>query len=148
MSAEYAIEVHGLSKQFPGVRALDDASLLVRPGEVHGLVGENGAGKSTLIKILAGAQRADSGIIRVDGAEVEIASEADADALGLRFIHQDVALVQRLTVAENIFLGHRLPRRGPFVSRRKSYELSREVLAEFVDVDPAAPLSSLSVAER
>ncbi len=148
MSAEYVIEVHGMCKQFPGVRALDDASLLIRPGEVHGLVGENGAGKSTLIKILAGAQQADSGTIRIDGAEVAIASEADADALGLRFIHQDVALVHRLTVAENIFLGHRLPRRGPFVSRRKSYELSREVLAEFVDVDPAAPLSSLSVAER
>ena len=148
MSAEYAIEVHGMSKQFPGVRALDDASLLVRSGEVHGLVGENGAGKSTLIKILAGAQRADSGTICIDGRDVEITSEADADSLGLRFIHQDVALVQRLTVAENIFLGHRLPRRGPFISRRQAYERSREVLAEFVDVDPAAPLSSLSVAER
>ena len=148
MSSEYAIEVRGLSKQFPGVRALDDASLLVRPGEVHGLVGENGAGKSTLIKILAGAQSADSGTILVDGEPVDIASEADADALGFRFIHQDVALVPRLTVAENIFLGHRLPRRGPFISRRAAYARSREVLAEFVDVDPAAPLSSLSVAER
>lgn len=148
MSSDYAIEVHGMSKQFPGVRALDDASLLIRPGEVHGLVGENGAGKSTLIKILAGAQRADSGTIRMEGEPVEIASEADADALGLRFIHQDVALVQRLTVAENLFLGKRLPRRGPFVSRRQAVARSREMLADFVDVDPTAPLSSLSVAER
>jgi ABC-type sugar transport system ATPase subunit len=148
MSAEYVVEVQGLSKQFPGVRALDEVSLLVRPGEVHGLVGENGAGKSTLIKILAGAQLADAGSIRLDGREVTITSEAEADVLGLRFIHQDVALVPRLSVAENVFLGRPLPRRGPFVSRRASHELTREVLRDFVDVDPAAPLSSLSVAER
>ncbi|MFN6119462.1 MAG: sugar ABC transporter ATP-binding protein [Actinomycetes bacterium] len=148
MPAEYVVEVRGLSKQFPGVRALDEASLLVRAGEIHGLVGENGAGKSTLIKILAGAQPPDAGSIVIDGREVSIPNEAAADALGLRFIHQDVALVPRLTVAENVFLGRPLPRRGPFVSRTKAHELTREVLRDFVDVDPAAPLSSLSVAER
>lgn len=148
MSTEYVVEIQGLSKQFPGVRALDDASLFVRPGEVHGLVGENGAGKSTLIKILAGAQGADAGTITIDGQVVRIDSEADADRLGLRFIHQDVALVPRLTVAENIFLGHALPKRGIFVSWKKSHAVAREVLSDFVDVDPAAQLSSLSVAER
>lgn len=148
MSAEFAVEVSALSKQFPGVRALDEASLQIRPGEVHGLVGENGAGKSTLIKILAGAQAADSGTIRIDGEVVDITNEADAAAFGLRFIHQDVALVQRLTVTENVFLGRPLPKRGPFVSRRRAEAETREVLRDFVDVDPAAQLSSLSVAER
>jgi ABC-type sugar transport system ATPase subunit len=145
---ENVIEVADLCKQFPGVRALDNASLLVHAGEVHGLVGENGAGKSTLIKILAGAQQRDSGTIKVDGREVALASEAEADALGLHFIHQDVALVPRLTVAENVFLGKPLPRRGPFVSMRAARTQATEVLRDFVDVDPSATLASLSVAER
>ncbi|MEO6123504.1 MAG: sugar ABC transporter ATP-binding protein [Ilumatobacteraceae bacterium] len=148
MDQQYLIEITGLSKQFPGVRALDDASLCIHAGEVHGLVGENGAGKSTLIKILAGAQHRDSGTITVEGRKVEIQNEAEADSLGLRFIHQDVALVPRLSVAENIFLGKRLPRRGPFVSRAAANARAREVLSDFVDVDPAVPVASLSVAER
>lgn len=148
MTEPYVVEVRDLSKQFPGVRALDQASLFIRPGEVHGLVGENGAGKSTLIKILAGAQPRDSGVILVDGREVEIATEAEADELGLHFIHQDVAVVPRLTVTENMFLGKRLPRRGPFIDHRRSHEEARRMLADFVDVDPTRQLSSLSVAER
>lgn len=148
MSADYVIEVTDLCKQFPGVRALDNASLKVAPGEVHGLVGENGAGKSTLIKILAGAQPRDSGIIKVDGREVVLNSESEADALGLHFIHQDVAVVPRLSVTENLFLGTRLPRRGPFVDYRRAHEQAREKLADFVDVDPTRTLASLSVAER
>ena len=144
----FAVEVKGLCKQFPGVRALDDAWLQVRPGEVHGLVGENGAGKSTMIKILAGAQSCDSGTVLIDGVEVDITDEQAADQLGLRFIHQDVALVGRLTVAENIFLGRDLPRRGPFVSKRQAEREAAEVLRDFVTVDPRRTLSSLSVAER
>lgn len=148
VSTNYVVEIEGLCKQFPGVRALEDASLRIRPGEVHGLVGENGAGKSTLIKILAGAQSRDSGTIRIDGIERAISDETEAESLGLRFIHQDVALVGRLTVAENIFLGRPLPRRGLFVSQSKARAAARDALADFVDVDPAAQLSSLSVAER
>lgn len=145
---EYVVEIEGLHKQFPGVRALDGARLAIRPGEVHGLVGENGAGKSTLIKILAGAQGRDSGTIRVDGVEVAIASEHEADALGLHFLHQDVALVPRLSVTENVFLGRRLPHVGPFVSQQRATAMAREVLAGFVDIDPTRPVASLSVAER
>jgi ABC-type sugar transport system ATPase subunit len=148
MSDSYVVEVSGLCKQFPGVRALDDASLFIRPGEVHGLVGENGAGKSTLIKILAGAQPRDAGVIKIDGVEVEIENEAEADDLGLHFIHQDVAVVPRLTVTENMFLGKRLPRRGPFIDHKRAHQQAREMLADFVDVDPTRTLSSLSVAER
>ncbi len=148
MSEHHFIEIEDLCKQFPGVRALDGASLMIDAGTVHGLVGENGAGKSTLIKILAGAQHRDSGVIKIDGVPVEIRNEAEAYRLGLRFLHQDVALVPRLTVAENIFLGQTLPRTGLLVSRRKGEQAAREVLRGFIDVDPAAKLSSLSVAER
>jgi ABC-type sugar transport system ATPase subunit len=148
MSSEYMIEVTDLCKQFPGVRALDNASLRVRAGEVHGLVGENGAGKSTLIKILAGAQPRDSGVIKVDGSEVALSTESEAGALGLHFIHQDVGVVPRLTVTENLFLGESLPRRGPFIDFRTAHREAREKLTGFVDVDPTRTLASLSVAER
>lgn len=95
----------GLSKSFPGVRALDDVSIDFAPGTVHALVGENGAGKSTLIKILAGAQRPDAGHIELDGAEVKFSSPADSAKHGLAFIHQEPNLVDDLTVAENVLLG-------------------------------------------
>lgn len=145
---EYVVEIHGLTKQFPGVRALDAASLAIRPGEVHGLVGENGAGKSTLIRILAGAEHRDDGLIRVDGADVTLTDERDADALGLHFIHQDVALVARLSVTENLFLGRRLPSVGPFVSQRRAAAEARTMLAGFADIDPERTVGSLTVAER
>ena len=101
----FIVEISGLSKRFPGVQALNNAWIKIRPGEIHGLVGENGAGKSTLIKILAGAQLRDNGTILVDGQPVELLSEREASRLELHFIHQDAALVERLSVAENLFLG-------------------------------------------
>jgi ABC-type sugar transport system ATPase subunit len=120
----------------------------VRAGEVHGLVGENGAGKSTLIKILAGAQRRDAGTIKVDGHEVVLAHEHDADRLGLHFIHQDVALVPRLSVTENVFLGQPMPSRMGFVAKKRAHDQARAILADFTDVDPRRTVASLSVAER
>ena len=145
---DFVVEISGLSKRFPGVQALSDAWLRVRPGEVHGLVGENGAGKSTLIKILAGAQRRDTGSILVGGEPVELASERDASRLELHFIHQDAALVERLSVAENLFLGKTLPRKGLRVDWSHLVQESRRILDGFVDVDPSAPVKSLTVAER
>jgi ABC-type sugar transport system ATPase subunit len=146
--SEWVVEVSALSKRFPGVQALNNAWLRIRPGEVHGLVGENGAGKSTLIKILAGTQPRDSGTITVNGAAVGLASESEASALELHFIHQDAALVDRLSVAENLFLGKQLPRRGLRVDRKSLLEQSRRILADFVDVDPSRVIGSLTVAER
>jgi ABC-type sugar transport system ATPase subunit len=142
------LEITGLSKHFPGVQALEDAWLEVRPGEVHGLVGENGAGKSTMIKILAGAERRDAGEIRIDGELVPLASEGEADDRGLHFVHQDVALVPRQTVAENLFLGHSLPKRGPFVDRNAMNDQAAEWLAGFTEADPATPVGQLGVADR
>ncbi|MFZ9698038.1 MAG: sugar ABC transporter ATP-binding protein [Ilumatobacteraceae bacterium] len=144
----FIVEISGLSKRFPGVQALSDAWIRVRSGEIHGLVGENGAGKSTLIKILAGAQGRDAGTILVDGEPVELQSERDASRLELHFIHQDAALVERLSVAENLFLGKTLPRRGLRIDWDALIVESRRVLEGFVDVDPTAPVKSLTVAER
>ncbi len=99
------VEMTGISKVFGGIRALDDVSFSVRPGEVHALVGENGAGKSTLMKILAGAHQATTGEIRIGGQPVAIHSPHASRVLGIGIIYQELALAPDLTVAENIFLG-------------------------------------------
>src|SRR6516165_9733420 len=105
-------EVENVSKSFPGVIALDGASLDIRPGEVHALVGENGAGKSTLIKIVTGLYRPDEGRLLIDGNEIRFASPRDAIAAGVSAVHQERNLVPRFSIGENIMI-ERLPtRRG------------------------------------
>src|SRR3569832_249699 len=99
------LRMRGISKSYPGVRALQEASLDVRAGEVHVLLGENGAGKSTLMKILSGAVLADAGDILLDGSPVDITDPVSARRLGISTIHQELSLVPDLSVAENIFLG-------------------------------------------
>src|SRR5690242_7646475 len=102
---EYAVELIGITKRFPGVVANSDISLQVRRGEVHALCGENGAGKSTLMKILYGMQQPDEGTISVDGEVVHFRSPADAIKAGIGMVHQHFMLADNLTVAENILLG-------------------------------------------
>ncbi|HKJ95020.1 MAG TPA: sugar ABC transporter ATP-binding protein [Gammaproteobacteria bacterium] len=102
---EYVLEVSGVTKTFPGVKALDDVSFDVRPGEVHALVGENGAGKSTLMKVLAGNHRPDAGTIRHMGQPVQHNNPLEAKQRGILLVHQELSLVPELTVAENIYLG-------------------------------------------
>ena len=106
--------MRGISKAFPGVRALDDVSLAIHAGEVHVLLGQNGAGKSTLMKALCGAYHPDRGEFLFLGKPVRIASPADARRLGIAVIFQEFSLVPYLDVAQNIFLGRefrgRLPR--------------------------------------
>src|SRR5690348_10195822 len=97
------LEMEGIDKSFPGVRALIDAKLTLHRGEVVALLGENGAGKSTLIKVLSGAHRPDAGHIRIDGQEVTIRSPLDAQRLGIAVIYQEFNLVPPLTVRENLF---------------------------------------------
>jgi ribose transport system ATP-binding protein len=99
------LEMRGISKTFPGVRALDDVSLAVHAGEVHVLLGQNGAGKSTLIKVLYGAYRPDDGEIVFEGLPVRITSPADARRFGIAVIFQEYSLVPYLDVAQNVFLG-------------------------------------------
>ena len=135
-------------KTFPGVRALDGVTFDVRAGEVHALVGENGAGKSTLMKILAGAQPADSGEIAIDGRPVTINGPKDAERLGIGMIYQEFNLVPDLGVIENVVLGVE-PRRGVFLDRRGAAHRAGEVLAELGVVLPLdRPARRLSVAEQ
>jgi ribose transport system ATP-binding protein len=142
------LEMKDIGKSFPGVRALQGVSLIVREGQVHALLGENGAGKSTLIKILSGACTRDQGEIFFDGQPVDIRGPEDAQALGISTIYQEFNLARDLTVAENIFLGH-LPQKGLRVDWETARRRSREILGRLgstVSVD--ALVSSLSVAEQ
>ncbi len=110
----YLLEMEHITKEFPGVRALDDVSFQLLEGEVHALMGENGAGKSTLMKILSGLYTADLGSISIDGKKVEITSPAKAIEYGIGMVHQEMSNVPYMTVAENIYLG-REPKRGGLV---------------------------------
>src|SRR6516225_8299926 len=105
------LSIAGLSKSYGGVAALRDAAFDVEAGEVHALMGENGAGKSTPLRILASGVRADAGRIAIDGAPVSISGARDAYRLGLRFLHQELSVLPRLSVAENLFLGRAYPTR-------------------------------------
>ena len=138
----------GVSKAFPGVRALDRVDFRIAPGEVHALMGENGAGKSTLIKIMTGAMRRDSGDIRLDGRAVELATPADALKLGIGAVYQEVNLVATMSVAKNLTLG-RQPRRFGFIDWRAARALARARLKRLnLDVDVDRPLGAYSLAER
>jgi ribose transport system ATP-binding protein len=141
--------VEGLSKTFPGQRALDAVSLTVRAGEVHALLGQNGSGKSTLIKILAGYYQPDDGATATyDGQPLALGHAAAAHALGIRFIHQDLALIPDLTVTDNLALGSRYEA-SRWISDRREAAVARELLGEWgVDVDPNAPLRTLGPADR
>jgi ABC-type sugar transport system ATPase subunit len=148
MSEGDILEVRGLSKHFPGVQALDEVDFAVRPGEVHALIGANGAGKSTLIKVLAGLEHPDGGEILVRGEPVTIHDSAQARELGLAFIHQELALVGRLTVAENLQL-RTMPNHFGVVARRALRARARHALTDFLpDLDPATRVGNLPIADQ
>ncbi len=136
----------GISKTFPGVRALEKVDLTLKAGEVHALLGENGAGKSTLIKVLTGALRADEGEIRLDGKPVTIGTTAEAQALGISTVYQEVNLITTMTVTKNLTLQRQARRRG-IISWRRSRDLARQRLKRLnLDIDVERPLGSYSVA--
>ncbi len=140
------IEMLGVSKAFPGVRALEGVDLRVESGEIHALMGENGAGKSTLIKILTGALRGDGGEIRLDGRPVHIGSTGEARALGIGTVYQEVNLVPTMSVTKNLTLG-RQPRRFGLIAWGAARKLARERLKRLnIDIDVERPLGSYSVA--
>jgi len=142
------LEMKGIGKTFPGVKALEGVNLTIREGQVHALLGENGAGKSTLIKILSGAYTKDEGEIFFEGKPAEIRGPHDAQALGISTIYQEFNLARDLTVAENIFLGH-LPRKGMTVDWATVKARSKEILDSLgVTFSVDAPTSTLSVAEQ
>ncbi len=140
------IEMLGVSKAFPGVRALEEVDFRVQSGEVHALMGENGAGKSTLIKIMTGALRRDHGEIRLDGGAVEINTTGQARALGIGAVYQEVNLIPTMSVTKNLTLG-RQPRRFGLIAWRDARSRARGRLKRLnVDIDVERPLGSYSVA--
>jgi ribose transport system ATP-binding protein len=141
------LTAEGLVKTFPGVRALDGASLRLSAGSVHALLGENGAGKSTLVKILTGVYRPDGGVVTLGGETVSFAGPIDALHAGIGVVHQERNLVPEFSVAENVML-HHLPRRLGLVARRRMREEARRCLDLLdLDLDPDTPVSALSVAQ-
>ncbi|HTR06904.1 MAG TPA: sugar ABC transporter ATP-binding protein [Paraburkholderia sp.] len=146
------LEMRGISKTFPGVRALDNVRLTVYPGEVHSLMGENGAGKSTLMKILSGAYRADpGGEILIEGKPVVIDGPHAARELGVAVIYQELSLAPNLSVAENIHAGRELRKGGRFgtVDRRAMERGCEDVLKRLgASFGPTTLVGSLSIAER
>lgn len=144
---EYILEMEGIEKEFPGVRALKGVSLKVRPGTVHTLMGENGAGKSTLMKCLIGYQKPTAGKIIFDGQEVEFSSTLQAMNAGISMIHQELSPVLERTVCDNVWMG-REPRIGPFVNEKKMYNDCRELFQRLaLDLDPTAKMGELTVAK-
>jgi ABC-type sugar transport system ATPase subunit len=143
---ETVLEMRGISKTFPGVRALDGVNLTLHAGEVHGLMGENGAGKSTLMKILLGIYTADEGSITLFGKPVSFRGPREAIAGGICMIHQELNLIPEMTIAENIFLG-REPLKNGFVDYKRINRDTRELLEKLnLSMDPTMKLGRLTVA--
>jgi ABC-type sugar transport system ATPase subunit len=143
-----ALSLRRVGKRYPGVVALDDVSLDIQPGSIHGLVGENGAGKSTLGKIAGGLIRPDSGVMRVNGSEVRFRSPRDALARGIALIAQELELVPRLPVVANVLLGNERSRRGALdrAAMRERYDDLVEMTG--LDVPGDALVQDLSVAQQ
>jgi len=138
------LELQGISKQYPAVRANDGVNLVVQPGQIHAVLGENGAGKSTLMKIIYGAVRPDEGVLRWNGQPVQIGSPAQARALGISMVYQHFSLFDTLTAAENVWLGL-----DQAMSLAQVTERIRAVAGEYgLEVDPLRPVHTLSVGER
>lgn len=141
---EYILEMNGICKYFPGVKALENVQLRVRPGTVHALMGENGAGKSTLMKCLFGIYQENAGEIIFDGEKRNITSSKMALDLGISMIHQELHPIRFRPVMENIWLG-RFPKSGIAVSHKKMYEQTRKLFQQLdLDIDPAALAGTLS----
>ena len=141
------IEARSIVKSFGGVRAVDDVSVSVMPGEIHAVIGENGAGKSTLMRILAGVETPDSGSVRIDGKEIENSAKASIDA-GISLVHQELSLIPEMTVAENIMLGA-FPTNGGWTKTKEMKKIAANTLKEIgVEVDLDERISRLSVALR
>jgi ribose transport system ATP-binding protein len=137
------LSLQGISKSFGGVAALRDVDFVLRPGEIHGLVGENGAGKSTLMKIIAGVHTQYQGRMAIDGSDVHFRSARDALAAGIGMVHQELSVVPDLTVAENVYLGSQ-PTRGGLVDWRAMLTGARGQLGSLgIEIDPRTRMGSL-----
>jgi ribose transport system ATP-binding protein len=148
MLPEYRVELLNVSKSFGGVSALREVSLKSKPGEIHALVGANGAGKSTLVKILSGAYQKNSGIIKIDGIEVEINNPLNGRKIGIGIIYQEFSLVSELSVSENIYL-HTLSEKKIFIKWHEMNRNAKELISSlgFV-INPLNKVKDLSIADQ
>ena len=145
---KYVLEMENISKEFPGVKALDDVQLKLKPGTVHALMGENGAGKSTLMKCLFGIYEKNSGKILLDGVEVNFKSTKEALENGVSMVHQELNQVLQRNVLDNIWLG-RYPMKGFFVDEKKMYNDTINIFKDLdIKVDPKKKVADLPIAER
>ena len=145
-SVKPLLEMSGVIKTFPGVRALDNASLTVYPGRVMALLGENGAGKSTLMKVMTGIYKKDSGSLKYLGKETEFNNTRDSQQQGISIIHQELNLIPELSIAENIFLGREpVSRFGRIDWNKMMKEASRLLAMLDVDCSPSTPVGKLSI---
>jgi inositol transport system ATP-binding protein len=147
VSNEYILELEHITKEFPGVKALDNIQLKVRKGTVHALMGENGAGKSTLMKIIFGIYTHDKGTIKYKGQEIKLSGSKDALSRGISMIHQELSPVPQMTVADNIFLGREATSGFGWINRRKMIEDTKKLFETLkIDIDPHSKMIDLSIA--
>ena len=145
---KYVLEMENISKEFPGVKALDNVQLKLRPGTVHALMGENGAGKSTLMKCLFGIYEKNTGRILLDGHEINFKSTKEALENGVSMVHQELNQVLQRNVLDNIWLG-RYPMKGFFIDEKKMYNDTIAIFKDLdIKVDPRKKIADLPIAER
>nr|WP_281819355.1 galactose/methyl galactoside ABC transporter ATP-binding protein MglA [Vallitalea longa] len=144
---KYVLEMKGITKEFPGVKALDNVDFALKEGTVHALMGENGAGKSTLMKCLFGIFIKDSGLIKVSGKEINYKNPKEALENGVSMVHQELNQVIQTRVVDNIWLG-RFPMQGLVVNERYMYKKTKEIFEELnIDIDPREKIENLSVSQ-
>ena len=146
--SEYVLELSGITKIFPGIKALDRVDFQLKPGEIHALMGENGAGKSTFIKVITGVHHAEEGTMKLDGKQVEFKSPLDAQKAGIAAIYQHVTSYPHLSVTENIFMGHETVKNG-FIQWKQMHKAADELLGQLnAEFSSTALMGSLSVAQQ
>lgn len=146
--SQYVLELKGITKIFPGVKALNNVQFQLKPGEIHALMGENGAGKSTFIKVITGVHKAEEGEMYLDGKKVNFKGPKDAQNAGIAAIYQHVTSYPHLTVTENIFMGHEKKKKG-IIQWKEMHEEANSYLRELnADFDATAEMGTLSVAQQ
>ena len=146
--SEYVLELKGITKIFPGVKALNNVQFQLKPGEVHALMGENGAGKSTFIKVITGVHKAEEGEMYLFGQKVDFKGPKDAQEAGIAAVYQHPTSYPHLTVAENIFMGHEIKKNHMIQWKAMNEEANKLLKQLNADFDSTAEMGTLSVAQQ
>jgi len=147
--SEYILELNGITKIFPGVKALDNVQFELKKGEIHALMGENGAGKSTFIKVITGVHQPEAGEIKINGQKVVFKDPKDAYKMSIAAIYQHGTAYQHLTVTENIFMGHEKVRKSGLINWRQMHKEAKALLTRLgSNIDPTSVMGNLTVAEQ